>query len=238
MIRILAALVLSLLCIASPTVYAQDEPQVVEIAVDEVTLVADYYAGAEDAPTIVLLHMLNNYRGSWKPLIPTLLEAGYSVLAPDLRGHGDSQGSRDWEAAVQDIDAWIAWLAEQQGSEPRIAIIGASIGGTIAITACSNNAACGTVIALSPPFEAQELSVQDALEGGLAKKSVLVIATHGDGDFASDARRVLEVAKGEASVHLYSGSLHGTGMFILRQLSADVTRNITTWLEDHFEVAP
>ncbi len=236
--RILTALLITLLVITSATVSAQEEPQLVEIVAGETTLVADYYAGAADSPTLLLLHMLDSNRSAWEPLIPALLDAGYGVLAPDLRGHGKSQGPRDWEAAVQDITAWIDWLASQNDGEQQVAIVGASIGGTLAILGCSNNAACVTVIALSPPFESRGLSIQEALEVGLAEKSVLIIASHDDDGFADDARRVLEVATGEASVHLYSGSLHGTSMFILRQLGADITQNIMTWLGDHFENLP
>ena len=236
--KLLMILLSALLFIASSHVNAQSEPQVVELLVDDISLVADYYASTPSAPTIVLLHMLDSRRNAWESLIPHLLDAGYNVLAPDLRGHGDSQGTRDWQAAVSDIDAWLDWLASQGAGERPVAMVGASLGGTLAILGCSNNAECLSVIAISPPFESRGLSVADAVPTGLAEKSLLVIAMHDDERFAEDAQRMLALANGEASVHLYAGTLHGTDMFALRRMGARLRANILTWLGTHLPDSP
>src|SRR5882757_4593616 len=42
--------------------------------------------------TVVLLHGGGQTRGSWKQTTPRLAESGWTAIALDLRGHGDS----DW----------------------------------------------------------------------------------------------------------------------------------------------
>lgn len=59
---------------------------------------AVYEAGA--GPAIVLLHGFPELAHSWRNQIPALVDAGYRVIAPDLRGYGLT----DRPAAVEDYD--------------------------------------------------------------------------------------------------------------------------------------
>ncbi|MDE2854638.1 MAG: hypothetical protein OXN88_10745 [Chloroflexota bacterium] len=88
-------------------------PETITITRADITLAADFHPADSDAPVILLLHMLNSNRAAWDPLIPDLRAAGYALLNIDMRGHGDSGGSRDWDAAIADVvDGWVGWLAE------------------------------------------------------------------------------------------------------------------------------
>ena len=105
-----------LFCLIAFPSLAQDLPDSVTItrqAPDDVALVADFYAAPEEtteAPVIIALHMLNSKRSAYAPIIPDLHAAGYAILNVDMRGHGESGGSRDWDAAIADIADWIDWL--------------------------------------------------------------------------------------------------------------------------------
>lgn len=57
-----------------------------------VKLSATYYYGNADKETVpvLLLHDVNGKREDFLPLIDRLVNSGYAVLAPDLRGHGKS----------------------------------------------------------------------------------------------------------------------------------------------------
>nr|PNR43652.1 hypothetical protein PHYPA_016033 [Physcomitrium patens] len=46
-------------------------------------------------PTVLLLHGFSDIRYSWRYQIPPLVEAGYHVVAPDLRGNGESKDPSD-----------------------------------------------------------------------------------------------------------------------------------------------
>src|SRR5438128_7955144 len=79
-------------------------------------------AGFEPAgrPLIVLLHGFPEIAYSWRKVMPALAEAGYRVVAPDLRGYGRTTGwSADFDAdlrpfrllnAVRDILGLVAAL--------------------------------------------------------------------------------------------------------------------------------
>jgi len=58
-------------------------------------------AGAPGRPCVLLLHGFPELAYSWRKVIPALADAGYHVLAPDLRGYGRTTG---WDA--EDIRAF------------------------------------------------------------------------------------------------------------------------------------
>ena len=72
-------------------------------------MAATFYPGHGDGPrpAVLLLHMLNSNRQVWVDFAAQLNEAGYSALALDMRGHGETGGSNDWELAREDMK--LAW---------------------------------------------------------------------------------------------------------------------------------
>jgi len=54
------------------------------------------YADATERPCLLLLHGFPEIAYSWRRVMPALAEAGYHVVAPDLRGYGRTTG---WDAA-------------------------------------------------------------------------------------------------------------------------------------------
>lgn len=86
--------------------------------------------GAAADPAVVLLHGNGGHAHWWDALVPALVP-GWRVIAPDLRGHGES----DWPEApayrsadfAADLDALLAALVPG-----RVALVGHSMGGRIA----------------------------------------------------------------------------------------------------------
>ncbi|MFC0623096.1 alpha/beta fold hydrolase [Kribbella deserti] len=97
-----------------------------------ITLVADEW-GEADAPPIVLLHGGGQTRGTWKVAGRVLAARGWRVIAPDLRGHGDSDwspdGAYDVDLFAADVRALVAVL-----DEPPV-LVGASLGGLSSLLA-------------------------------------------------------------------------------------------------------
>ena len=86
-------------------------------------------AGDPDAPPLLLLHALGESSLSWDPLLDDLAALGYHALAPDARGHGDSDrpGEYSYELMTADTIAFCDALAPGG-----LAIVGHSAGAVTA----------------------------------------------------------------------------------------------------------
>ena len=229
---------IALLCLTlgSTAAAAQAPPNpetITRLAADDTALVADFYAGEADAPVLILLHMLNSRRGAWDPLIPDLQAAGYAILNVDMRGHGDSDGTQDWEAIIADMAGWVDWLARNEHSgEAGLALIGGSIGANVALISCAASDACRGAIALSPGLDYRGVKPESALVDGLAERLALLVAAQNDASSSAAIRQMFLNAKGDVSARMYPGRAHGTRLFDSRYQS--VSRLILGWLAELF----
>ncbi|MCY4020987.1 MAG: alpha/beta fold hydrolase [Chloroflexi bacterium] len=233
-------LVMAAAFVVSSFVVAQDLPAqetITQQAPDGTALVADFYAAPNDekeAPAIIALHMLNSQRAAYAPIIPDLRAAGYALLNVDMRGHGDSGGARDWDAAIADIADWIAWL-ETEGhlNQSGLAIMGASIGANVAIISCAESALCAGAIALSPGLDYRGVKPESALVDGLADGTALLVAAAADSSSATAIRQMFLNAKGAVTARMYNGRAHGTRLFDSDYDS--LSGLITLWLNEQFQ---
>jgi pimeloyl-ACP methyl ester carboxylesterase len=83
--------------------------------------------GPPEAPPLVLVHGVRDHARSWD-LVAEAFAGRYRVLAPDLRGHGDSQ----W-AGFYPTENYVFDLAELAERLPPFALIGHSLGGNVAL---------------------------------------------------------------------------------------------------------
>jgi pimeloyl-ACP methyl ester carboxylesterase len=82
-----------------------------------------------DGPPLLLLHGIGDSSESWRPLLPTLAER-YTVIAPDLLGHGQSDKPRaDYSVAA--YANGMRDLLEVLGID-RATVVGHSLGGGVA----------------------------------------------------------------------------------------------------------
>ena len=221
------------------SLYADAEPVEVELTTeDELTLIGDYWAQLPEmtpesgAPAVLLLHMLGGNRGAWEPMVVPLLDAGFAVLAVDMRGHGATRGSQDWTLAESDHQLWLDWLREQEGVRAdSVSIIGASIGSNMALIGCANDADCVTAVALSPGLDYRGVQPAVAVTEGLAERSALLIGARGDGTVVSDMLAMADDASGEIGLRIYRGRAHGTNMFSINDY--DVIPVVIDWLIEH-----
>ena len=189
--------------------------QRVEIeGIDGLTLVGDFRStGTQPQPTVLLLHMLNNRRQSWQPLVPELLAAGYTVLAIDMRGHGETGGAMEWNLAEQDLQIVLDWLREQpQVDGSQISTIGASIGANMALRSAANDADVVATVILSAGTNYRGVTTEDAL-ALYGNRPILIVAAEGDVGAAQSARTLDSLAVGEHDLIIYDGGGHGTGLF-------------------------
>ncbi|MGE3538106.1 MAG: alpha/beta fold hydrolase [Candidatus Tectimicrobiota bacterium] len=86
--------------------------------------------GNSTAPPLLLIHGGRDHARTWD-WVAQALRTSYHIIAPDLRGHGDSEWARGSQYAMIDYVLDMAQLLEQLQWFP-ITIIGHSLGGGIA----------------------------------------------------------------------------------------------------------
>lgn len=92
---------------------------------------------------VVLVHGTRTSHSQWDRQVPSLGAAGYTVLAPDLPGHGARRGEPfTLDAAIAIITDGISRAATMTGSgegatRPHVHLVGSSLGGMLAIHAAA-----------------------------------------------------------------------------------------------------
>ncbi|MBB4642066.1 alpha/beta fold hydrolase [Rhizorhapis suberifaciens] len=122
--------------------------------------------GNPEAPPLLLLHGGRDHCRSWD-WVARELRSHWHVIAPDLRGHGDSawspEGNYDMASLVYDL----AQLIHQLGEKP-ITIVAHSLGGNIALRyaglypALVRKLVAIEGLGLSPPLQAKRASTPNA----------------------------------------------------------------------------
>lgn len=112
-------------------------------------------SGRKRGAGVVLVPMYRSTRSAWDPVLAPLHARGVSVLTIDLRGQGSSAAlgakevvrrveARDpttFAAMHHDAIAAVRWLAQKGGCDPqRIVLVGASVGGAVALDAAARHA--------------------------------------------------------------------------------------------------
>ena len=134
-------------------------------AADGVAIAATVYeAPGSPAPAVVLVHMLTRTKEDWRPFAERLQAAGITALALDLRGHGQSEGSAaPAQAMALDVRAAVSWLAAR--SEVRagaVAIVGASLGASLALLTAADVPTVRGVALLSPALDYRGVRIEAA----------------------------------------------------------------------------
>ena len=101
-----------------------------------VDIAADRWTSTQTSDTgrtVLLLHGGGQTRHAWRRTCEQLALAGWSAIAPDIRGHGDSSWAADGAYDMDDFVADLHAIVQAIGVRP--VIVGASIGGLTALIA-------------------------------------------------------------------------------------------------------
>jgi pimeloyl-ACP methyl ester carboxylesterase len=171
---------------------------------DGVTLEGRRFGTGEDF--VVLAHMLPASMESWFDFAAVLADEGYSAIAFNFRGYGNSEG----DGFSVSTDATAAFDLAMDAGAARVFGIGASMGGTGVLASNGNREFVG-VASLSAPavFEGS-----DAVGGvATATAPLLLIAAEDDAPYPEEADTIRAV-RPDAEVLILTGSRHGTDLFI------------------------
>lgn len=106
-----------------------------------------------DGPPIVLLHGLGVSSVVWTAFARRQL-GDRTVIAPDLRGHGESDRAFDGAYDISDYASDIAHLIEDRFHGVPVAVVGHSLGGLVAIEVARHwPRHVGQLVVLDPPLD-------------------------------------------------------------------------------------
>lgn len=141
---------------------------------DGIRLAADRWVHESDRPVVLLLHGGGQNRHTWATSARRLNAQGYTVVAYDARGHGDSDWDPDGQYDVERLASDLITVRQHYLGDRPPAVVGASLGGM-------------TVLAthvLAPPGLWRAVVLVDVtprLELRGARRVVSFMAAHPDG---------------------------------------------------------
>lgn len=192
---------------------------------------------------VVLLPMYRQTKESWQPLVQVLNQAGFTTLALDLRGHGESRYDADggddgqrvagrdaalFHAMYLDAAAAASFLAKNRHINPdKIALVGASVGCSVALQAIATGAAkVYAAVVMTPGSNYLGISTMKHIKTWPGMP-LLILSSEEEKERGAEEIYAALNGKG-AELHLFSETaIHGTNMF---GRVAGVEELISRWL--------
>ncbi|WP_229051384.1 alpha/beta fold hydrolase [Aeromicrobium sp. Leaf350] len=109
-------------------------------------LVADRWSADDERGVVLLLHGGGQTRHSWHRSGPRFAAAGWTTIALDARGHGDSAWAEDGDYSMDALVGDLAAVASQLAIEP--VLVGASMGGMTSLIAVGESAVAARALVL------------------------------------------------------------------------------------------
>lgn len=194
---------------------------------DGVRLVSFYWEATGDR-AVILAHQFARDKSSWGDLPEKLRQAGFSVLALDLRGHGESDLNyhnltpADFNKMTLDIAAARAFLNEK--GKTKQYLVGASIGANLALL----EKALGffdKVVAVSPGLVFKGLNAEAAAQviagKDIAERSILLIAARDDGYSFSSNETLRQILGNKAETLEYQTGGHAADLLANQPVAKD-----------------
>lgn len=222
-----ASLIFLFGCITSPIF-----EKVSFLTKDNVKIVGNHYSGNEQG--VILIHMLGQNKESWKDFGEELNKNGFTVLAIDLRGHGESIlknnekisylnfSSEEFNGMTNDIEAAVNFMREKD--KTKIALIGASIGANLAVKYSVEQNNVQKLVLLSPGLDYRGVTTDSSIS--LINVPILFAASNEDVSSAGATEALYEKAVSKKELLMLDLAGHGTNMLFKEELR----QKIIEWL--------
>ncbi len=198
---------------------------------DGLSIVGTFYSAPHrPAPAALLLPPFGSNKEVWQSVAIQLQSAGYSVLAIDVRGFGETGGGVNWTLVPGDVVSILNQLHALPGVDPnRISVIGANLGSNLALAACATANVCHSVVLLSPSLDEQGIKTTPALSA-YGKNPILIVASQDEKPAGADSQTLNKAAQGDHTLQLYTGTASGMNLFAAHP---DLAKVILAWLVGH-----
>ncbi|MBM7516165.1 alpha/beta hydrolase family protein [Nocardioides nitrophenolicus] len=195
----------------------------------EVGSIAAVTAGSGSTVAVLLHQTDGNGLCGWLPYAADLVaEPGLRVLAIDLCGYGESECTGDRTGAHQ-VDAVEVALAEARRDSSRVVVVGASMGGSVALMTAATDGDLAGAVDLSGPVDWDGIEVVDG--GRELKVPVLVAMADSEGADQVDAAR--EIVEQAPEGGRFVGAESGHGYDLLLDADArplPLARTVGDWI--------
>jgi len=214
---------------------------------DGVDIHGNYLTAGKKAPAVLLLHMMPKTKESWSEFQEKLSDAGFSSLAIDQRGHGESVlrlADKKWvginyenftdkeqQEKINDIEASVDFLLGTGIELKDISLAGASIGANLSLWYQSSHPEVKTSILLSPGLVYRGVSTDDKIKALKSGQSVLLASggTEFDGYSRETVQKLHQLANVKRDIKIFEGAKHGTSML---KSHPEFMGYIINWLKD------
>ncbi len=160
---------------------------------------------------VVFAHESDGTLCNWVPYATALARRGVRVLVVDLRGHGSSAAAPASRTLAWTLDVIAAAQRLRRGGVRRVALVGASAGGTAALVAAGDLPGVAAVASLSGPAGFGPLDAAQAVR--TLRISVLYLVGALDRGFVPDARRLAMSTRGPHQLLVVpDNGWHGTAL--------------------------
>ncbi len=219
---------------------------------DGIKIAGIYHKVPESKIAVLLLHMMPATKESWDQFVEMLNKKGYSTLAIDLRGHGESlkqslQGKEktldyryfsdpEHQESILDVKAASEFLEKEGFSLSQQHVIGASIGSNLAFEFISQHPEVKKAVLLSPGLDYHGLKTEEYLKNISSTQAILAVASKSDYYSYNSVKKLEQEAKElkvDFKIIIYKDAGHGTNMF--GKETPDLAESILNFLEDKFE---
>lgn len=195
-------------------------------AADGATLSGDLAGKGERG--VVLVHGAGGSQAEWAPLVKRL--ENIQSLAVDLRGHGASKGDPDPLASIGDVAGAIAFLRAR--GVKKITLVGAGLGGNLALAAAGDDPSVEGVVMLSPQLNASGVKASASL-AKLGERPLLLVAGADDA-LALKASELISNSAPSAKVQVVANG--GSGIAMLNRAS-ELEGSLVAWIQGAFAVS-
>lgn len=208
---------------------------------DNVTVAGLWCSAGAGSKKILLLHMMPATKESWNQFQDKLGQAGFSSLAIDLRGHGESvKGAvtvldyknftdSEHQVKIRDVKAAIKWL---KAIDSDLALVGASIGANLACQYAAEHPETRAVVALSPGLNYRGILTMPLVRALTRSQFLFLAASDDDQESFNAAQKLNEASLAKTKLKLLHNSGHGTTMFSDNPKLMD---EIISWLAQVFK---
>ena len=215
---------------------------------DGVKIIGLYTKVIGSKTAVLLLHMMPATKESWGDFSKLLNKDGFSTLAIDLRGHGESTeqeiggekktldyryfSSPEHQESILDVKAASEFLEKEKFSLANQYLVGASIGSNLAFEFASQHPEIRKLVLLSPGLDYHGLKAEDYLKKISKNQKILAVASESDYYSFNSVESIAKMANKlgvDLKTIIYKDAGHGTNMF--GKESPDLATSILNFLD-------